>query len=107
MISAQLEKILQYVYAEARSRAFEFIGVEHLLLGLLQQSEDVSEVLQAVGVDNHLLAKQLQQSIYENTPVLPDNELEQSELQPTLGFQRVLQQAIVHVRAAQAKGEVT
>lgn len=107
MISAQLEKILQYVYAEARSRAFEFIGVEHLLLGLLQQSEDVSEVLQAVGVDNHLLAKQLQQSIHENTPVLPDNELEQSELQPTLGFQRVLQQAIVHVRAAQAKGEVT
>lgn len=107
MISAQLEKILQYVYAEARSRAFEFIGVEHLLLGLLQQSEDVSEVLQAVGVDNHLLAKQLQQSIHENTPVLPDNELEQSELQPTLGFQRVLQQAIVHVRAAQTKGEVT
>ena len=107
MISAQLEKILQYVYAEARSRAFEFIGVEHLLLGLLQQSEDVSEVLQAVGIDNHLLAKQLQQSIYENTPVLPDNELEQSELQPTLGFQRVLQQAIMHVRAAQAKGEVT
>lgn len=107
MISAQLEKILQYIYAEARSHAFEFIGVEHLLLGLLQQSEDVSEVLQAVGVDNHLLAKQLQQSIHENTPVLPDNELEQSELQPTLGFQRVLQQAIVHVRAAQTKGEVT
>ncbi|WMY90920.1 ATP-dependent Clp protease ATP-binding subunit ClpA [Snodgrassella communis] len=107
MISAQLEKILQYVYAEARSQAFEFIGIEHLLLGLLQQSNDVSEVLQAVGVDNSLLIKQLQQNIRENTPVLSESEQEKSELQPTLGFQRVLQQAIVHVRAAQAKGEVT
>ncbi|MCO6522245.1 MAG: ATP-dependent Clp protease ATP-binding subunit ClpA [Snodgrassella sp.] len=107
MISAQLEKILQYVYAEARSQAFEFIGIEHLLLGLLQQSNDVSEVLQAVGVDNSLLIKQLQQNIRENTPVLSESEREKSELQPTLGFQRVLQQAIVHVRAAQAKGEVT
>ncbi|PIT20229.1 ATP-dependent Clp protease ATP-binding subunit ClpA [Snodgrassella communis] len=107
MISAQLQKILQYVYAEARSQAFEFIGIEHLLLGLLQQSNDVSEVLQAVGVDNSLLVKQLQQNIRENTPVLSESEREKSELQPTLGFQRVLQQAIVHVRAAQAKGEVT
>ena len=107
MISAQLQKILQYVYAEARSQAFEFIGIEHLLLGLLQQSNDVSEVLQAVGVENSLLIKQLQQNIRENTPVLSESEREKSELQPTLGFQRVLQQAIVHVRAAQAKGEVT
>lgn len=107
MISAQLEKILQYVYAEARNHAFEFIGVEHLLLGLLQQSEDVSGVLRAVGVDNELLAKQLQQSIHENTPVLPESVAEQSELEPTLGFQRVLQQAIVHVRAAHTEGEVT
>lgn len=107
MISAQLQKILQYVYAEARGQALEFIGIEHLLLGLLQQSNDVSEVLQAVGVDNSLLVKQLQQNIRENTPVLSESEREKSELQPTLGFQRVLQQAIVHVRAAQAKGEVT
>ncbi|PIT37555.1 ATP-dependent Clp protease ATP-binding subunit ClpA [Snodgrassella alvi] len=107
MISAQLEKILQYVYAEARNHAFEFIGVEHLLLGLLQQSEDVSGVLRAVGVDNELLAKQLQQSIHENTPVLPESVAEQSELEPTLGFQRVLQQAIVHVRAAHTEGKVT
>lgn len=107
MISVQLEKILQYVYAEARNHAFEFIGVEHLLLGLLQQSEDVSGVLRAVGVDNELLAKQLQQSIHENTPVLPESVAEQSELEPTLGFQRVLQQAIVHVRAAHTEGEVT
>lgn len=107
MISAQLEKILQYVYAEARNHAFEFIGVEHLLLGLLQQSEEVSGVLRAVGVDNELLAKQLQQSIHENTPVLPESVAEQSELEPTLGFQRVLQQAIVHVRAAHTEGEVT
>lgn len=107
MISAQLEKILQYVYAEARNHAFEFIGVEHLLLGLLQQSEEVSGVLRAVGVDNELLAKQLKQSIHENTPVLPESVAEQSELEPTLGFQRVLQQAIVHVRAAHTEGEVT
>ncbi len=107
MISAQLEKILQHVYAEARSHAFEYIGVEHLLLGLVQESEEVAQTLSALGVDKSVLVTQLQQSILANTPILSASSQSQDELQPTIGFQRVLQQAIVHVRAAEAKGEVS
>lgn len=107
MISARLEKILQHIYAEARSQAFEFIGVEHLLLGLVQKSDEVAEILAALGVDNAVLAKELQHNILENTPILPANSAQQEELQPTIGFQRVLQQAIFHVRATEAKSEVT
>lgn len=107
MISARLEKILQHIYAEARSQAFEFIGVEHLLLGLVQKSDEVAEILAALGVDNAVLAKELQNNILENTPILPANSAQQEELQPTIGFQRVLQQAIFHVRATEAKSEVT
>ena len=107
MISAQLEKILQHIYAEARSHSFEYIGVEHLLLGLVQKSEEVAQTLSALGVDNGVLVTQLQQSILANTPILSASSESQDELQPTIGFQRVLQQAIVHVRAAEAKGEVS
>lgn len=107
MISARLEKILQHIYAEARSQAFEFIGVEHLLLGLVQKSDEVAEILAALGVDNAVLVKELQHNILENTPILPANSAQQEELQPTIGFQRVLQQAIFHVRATEAKSEVT
>ena len=107
MISAQLEKILQHIYAEARSHAFEYIGVEHLLLGLVQESEEVAQTLSALGVDKSVLVTQLQQSILANTPILSASSQSQDELQPTIGFQRVLQQAIVHVRAAEAKGEVS
>ena len=107
MISAQLEKILQHIYAEARSHSFEYIGVEHLLLGLVQKSEEVAQTLSALGVDNGVLVTQLQQSILANTPILSASSESQDELQPTIGFHRVLQQAIVHVRAAEAKGEVS
>lgn len=107
MISAQLEKILQHIYAEARSHAFEYIGVEHLLLGLVQESEEVAQTLSALGVDKSVLVTQLQQSILANTPILSASSQSQDELQPTIGFQRVLQQAIIHVRAAEAKGEVS
>ncbi|WP_066569993.1 ATP-dependent Clp protease ATP-binding subunit ClpA [Snodgrassella sp. CFCC 13594] len=100
MISAQLEKILQYAYADARARRHEFIGIEHLLLALMEQSDDVAEVLKAMGVDYPLLSEQLMSSITDNTPTLPESELAKVETQPTMGFQRVLQRAMVHVQAA-------
>lgn len=100
MISAQLEKILQYAYADARAHAHEFIGIEHLLLALMERSNEVTETLKAAGADCVLLAQQLVNSITENTPVLPKSELAKTETQPTMGFQRVLQRAMVHVQAA-------
>lgn len=105
MISVQLEKILQYIYADARAHAHEFIGIEHLLLALMEKSDEVNEALKAAGADCVLLAQQLVNSITENTPLLPQSELNRTETQPTLGFQRVLQRAMVHVQAAD-KNEV-
>ena len=100
MISVELERILQHVYADARARGYEFISLEHLLLTLIEQSEPVAELLQALNVDCGVLSEQLISSIVENTPVLPDGMLERTETEPTLGFQRVLQRAIVHAQSA-------
>lgn len=100
MISAELERILQHVYADARARKYELIGLEHLLLVLLEQSDDVRELLQQCGVECNILSEQLISSVVENTPLLPDHLLADTETQPTIGFQRVLQRAIVHVQQA-------
>ena len=100
MISAELERILQHVYADARARKYELIGLEHLLLVLLEQSDDVRTLLQQCGVECNILSEQLISSVVENTPLLPDHLLADTETQPTIGFQRVLQRAIVHVQQA-------
>ncbi|MCP2041396.1 ATP-dependent Clp protease ATP-binding subunit ClpA [Neisseria sp. HSC-16F19] len=101
MISAQLEQILQYAYTRARLQQHEFVGVEHLLLALLEKNHDVPEVLRAVGGDVALLQSQLIASIQENTPVLKDVPADELETQPSIGFQRVLQRALIHVQSAE------
>ena len=106
MSSAQLEKILQYAYTRARAQQQEFIGVEHLLLALMERSDDVAEILNGVGVDFALLSEQLASSIIENTPTVPQHLMDKVETQPSLGFQRVLQRAMVHVQSAD-KDEVS
>ena len=97
MISRELEHIMQLMYDEARAARHEFVGLEHLLLALLQHSPQVNEALQYCGVETTLLAVQLQESIDENTPVYRKNE-KQYEPQPSLGFQRVVQRAMIHVQ---------
>ncbi|MDO4693134.1 MAG: ATP-dependent Clp protease ATP-binding subunit ClpA [Eikenella sp.] len=100
MLSEQLEHILQITYAEARARHHEFIGIEHLLLSLIREDRDVEAVLQGCGVNLTLLGKQLAESIEENTPLLPEAALPRTETEPTLGFQRVMQRAILHAQSA-------
>lgn len=100
MLSKELESILQVIYADARSQRYEFIGIEHLLLSLMQESDEVRAVLKECGVNIPLLAEQLAISIEENTPILPEDSPDYGETQPTLGFQRVIQRAIVHVQSA-------
>ncbi|UOO81163.1 ATP-dependent Clp protease ATP-binding subunit ClpA [Uruburuella testudinis] len=100
MISAELERILQHVYADARARHYELIGLEHLLLVLIEQNDEVRNLLQQCGADCAILSEQLISSVVENTPVLPQALLDNTETQPTIGFQRVLQRAMMHVQAA-------
>ncbi|STZ76667.1 ATP-dependent Clp protease ATP-binding subunit ClpA [Bergeriella denitrificans] len=106
MISAELERILQLLYNEARGRHYEFIGIEQLLQVLLDEDEAVGRVLGGCGADLPRLTEQLAESTAENTPVIPEHLLDSTETQPTLGFQRVIQRAMVHTQSA-GKSEVT
>ena len=100
MLSAELEQTLNDAVKTARARNFEFITVEHLLLALLED-DSASSVLQAVGCDQKKLRASLEEFIDTTLPVLsPDSE---DETQPTLGFQRVIQRAILHVQGSGRK----
>ena len=99
MISPQLEPILQMMYEDARLARYELVGLEHLLLALVQGDSAVAELLQDQGVDLALLLMQWRESIAENTPVYPRGLADhQIDPQPTLGFQRVVQRAMIHVQ---------
>ena len=105
MISQELEVSLHMAFVEARQQRHEFITVEHLLLALLD-NPSASEILKACAVDFDLLRKSLTGFISENTPVIQGSE--EVDTQPTLGFQRVIQRAIMHVQStSNGKKEVT
>ncbi len=94
MISEELEVSLHMAFVEARTARHEFITVEHLLLSLLDNAA-ASEVLRACSANLDALRQDLRKFIAENTPVFPGDE--DVDTQPTLGFQRVIQRAIMHV----------
>jgi ATP-dependent Clp protease ATP-binding subunit ClpA len=105
MISQELEVSLHMAFVEARQQRHEFITVEHLLLALLD-NPSASEILKACAVDFDLLRKSLTGFISENTPVIQGSE--EVDTQPTLGFQRVIQRAIMHVQStSNGKKEVS
>ncbi len=100
MLSKELEFCLNAGFKEARQKRHEFMTVEHLLLALLDAAQ-VMEILQACGVDMELLRRELSLFIDETTPLL--DESEGDDVQPTLGFQRVLQRAVFHVQSSGKK----
>lgn len=97
MISEELEVSLHTAFVEARSARHEFITVEHLLLALLDNSAAI-EVLRACSANIDALRHDLRKFIHENTPIFPGKE--DVDTQPTLGFQRVIQRAIMHVSSS-------
>ncbi|SEO51228.1 ATP-dependent Clp protease ATP-binding subunit ClpA [Aquisalimonas asiatica] len=103
MLSKELEFTLNLAFKEAREKRHEFLTVEHLLLALTDNPTAVN-VLRACGANLDDLKKDLEAFLDETTPLLPPND--SRETQPTLGFQRVLQRAILHVQSAGIK-EVT
>ncbi len=103
MLSKDLEFTLNLAFKEAREKRHEFLTVEHLLLALTDNPSAL-EVLKACGADLDVLRTDLEGFLDETTPLLgPDDS---RETQPTLGFQRVLQRAILHVQSSGNK-EVT
>jgi len=102
MIAQELEVSLHMAFMEARQKRHEFITVEHLLLALLD-NPSASEVLRACAANVDELRKLLGDFVTEHTPILAGEEV---DTQPTLGFQRVIQRAILHVQSS-GKKEVT
>lgn len=105
MIAQELEVSLHMAFVEARQQRHEFITVEHLLLALLD-NPSAAEVLRACAANIEDLRRNLSGFIKENTPIVPGAE--DIDTQPTLGFQRVIQRAIMHVQStSNGKKEVT
>ena len=100
MLSKELEASLNNAFNEAREKRHEYITVEHLLLSLLDNNS-ANVVLQACGTDLNLLSIELKEYLDNNTPVFGD--VVAGEVQPTLGFQRVLQRAVFHVQSSGKK----
>ncbi len=105
MIAQELEVSLHMAFVEARQQRHEFITVEHLLLALLD-NPSAAEVLKACAANIDDLRKSLTTFIKENTPTVGGSD--EVDTQPTLGFQRVIQRAIMHVQSTgSGKKEVT
>jgi ATP-dependent Clp protease ATP-binding subunit ClpA len=105
MIAQELEVSLHMAFVEARQQRHEFITVEHLLMALLD-NPSAAEVLRACAANIEDLRKSLATFIKENTPTVSGSE--EVDTQPTLGFQRVIQRAIMHVQSTgSGKKEVT
>jgi ATP-dependent Clp protease ATP-binding subunit ClpA len=105
MIAQELEVSLHMAFVEARQQRHEFITVEHLLLALLD-NPSAAEVLRACAANIDDLRKSLTNFIKDNTPQVAGTE--DVDTQPTLGFQRVIQRAIMHVQSTgSGKKEVT
>jgi len=103
MIAQELEVSLHMAFMDARQKRHELITVEHLLLAMLD-NPTAAEVLRACGARFDSLRAEINHYIDEHTPTV--NGTDEVDTQPTLGFQRVIQRAMLHVQSS-GKKEVT
>ncbi|MCC7330026.1 MAG: ATP-dependent Clp protease ATP-binding subunit ClpA [Gammaproteobacteria bacterium] len=105
MLSSELEYCLNAAFQQARTNRHEYMTVEHLLLAILD-IPSVTEVLKGCGADLERLRRELEEFVDQSTPRLKGES--DQDVQPTLGFQRVLQRAVFHVQSSgkkEVKGE--
>ncbi len=103
MIAHELEISLHMAFVESRQKRHEFITVEHLLLAMLDNISAI-EVLNGCSVNIEDLRALLLDHVARHTPTVGGGG--EVDTQPTLGFQRVIQRAILHVQSS-GKKEVT
>ena len=103
MIAQELEVSLHMAFMDAQQKRHELITVEHLLLAMID-NPTAADVLRACGAKFDKLRAELNQYIDEHTPVIEGEDA--VDTQPTLGFQRVIQRAMLHVQSS-GKKEVT
>jgi ATP-dependent Clp protease ATP-binding subunit ClpA len=105
MLNKDLEQTLNEAFIFAREHRHEFMTVEHLLLALLDNNA-ARDALKACGANIESIKQELTDFVKDTTPLLLDEQGNERETQPTLGFQRVLQRAVFHVQSS-GKEEVT
>ena len=102
MINQELEQNLNNAFKLAQDQKHEFVTVEHLLLALLENSDSIA-LLTSNKVNIEQLRVDLQEFIGSTTPKISNKT--EIDIQPTLGFQRVIQRAVFHVQSS-GKDEV-
>ena len=100
MIAQELEVSLHLAFVEARQKRHEFITVEHLLLAMLDNAS-AAQALRANNMDVDELRRVVADFVDRHTPIVAGNE--DVDTQPTVGFQRVIQRAILHVQSTNKK----
>jgi len=95
--ASNLEKTLHNALAHAAERRHEYATLEHLLLALTDD-EDACEVMNACGVEIEELAGVVRQYLDQEYQSLKTDD--DADPQPTAGFQRVVQRAILHVQSS-------
>jgi ATP-dependent Clp protease ATP-binding subunit ClpA len=101
-VSPEVEVAFGLAASEAERRRHEFMTVEHLLFALLFDG-DCARIIRHAGGDVEAIRRKLDRYLDHDVPKLPDSvEVTPS---PTVGFQRVVQRAAIHVRSA-GKDEV-
>ena len=101
MFSKELEQSIASLFDQAQDQNLEYLTIEHLLLMLISDY-DVRQALETNDVNLNTLRENLEEHVRDNTPVKVDPK---KPVQPTLGFQRVLQRAVFHVQSS-GKGVV-
>jgi len=92
-----LERTLHNALAHASERRHEYATLEHLLLALTDD-EDAAQVMAACGVDLAELGEVVKQYLDSEYQSLKTED--EADPQPTAGFQRVIQRAILHVQSS-------
>ena len=92
-----LEKTLHAALTHASDRQHEYATLEHLLLALVDDT-DAQAVMNACGVDLHELGSVVKQYLDQEYQSLKTED--DADPQPTAGFQRVIQRAILHVQSS-------
>ena len=97
-VSPEVEIAFALAQREAARRRHEYVTVEHLLYALLFD-EETAQILRHAGADTQSLKKKLEKFLDEEIPALPD------ETSPSLslGFQRVVGRAAMHVQSSGKK----
>lgn len=102
ILSERLEQSLNNIFRSAHLNRSEFVTIEHLLLGLLDNSEAYA-VLEGLDADIPFLREELDTFIRTHVTVLPEDS---GDTIASVGLQRVIQRAVMHVQSA-GKDEVT